>query len=92
MDAQAGQKVAGYVLQNLGLEYETIENMELAKEIQAGYHQGGSLSFERKSLMKTVVWGKDSTLINETIKIPKKSMRDPTISAKDFYSKKNSLW
>ena len=75
MDAQTSQNVKGYEVQSLELEYETIKNAELAREIQAGYGQGRYLSYVHKTLMKTVVWDKDSTLTNEIINPPTKLMR-----------------
>ena len=75
MIAQSGQSVAGYSLENLELEYETIENLDLAEEVLSHYSQGRSLSFNHVTLMKTVEWDKDATLHNETINIPRKSMK-----------------
>ena len=45
MVAQSGQSVAGYTLENLELEYETIENLDLAEQVLEKYSQGRSLSF-----------------------------------------------
>ena len=75
MVAQSGQSVAGYSLENLELEYETIENLDLAEEVLANYSVGRSLSFDHVTLTKTVEWDKDATLHNETINIPRKSMK-----------------
>ena len=75
MVAQSGQSVGGYSLENLELEYETIENLDLAEEVLGNYSQGRSLSFNHVTLMKTVEWDKDVTLHNETINIPRKSMK-----------------
>ena len=75
MVAQSGESVAGYSLENLELEYETIENLDLAEKVLANYSQGRSLSFNHVTLMKTVEWNKDHTLHNETINIPRKSMK-----------------
>ena len=75
MVAQSGQSVAGYSLQNLELEYETIENLDLAEKVLENYSVGRSLSFNHVTLMKTVEWDKDATLHNETINIPRKSMK-----------------
>jgi hypothetical protein len=44
MVAQGGQKADGYKLENLELEYETIENDSLASEISSMYTTGRSLS------------------------------------------------
>ena len=75
MKAQSGQSVAGYSLENLELEYETIENSDLTQQVLEKYTMGRSLSFNHVTLMKTVEWDKDATLHNETINIPRKSMK-----------------
>ena len=75
MVAQSGESKGKYTLENLELEYETIENPELAYEILNNYSQGRSLTFNHVTLMKTVEWDKDATLHNETVNIPRKSMK-----------------
>ena len=75
MKAQSGEAVEGYSLENIELEYETIENQDLANHTTESYEIGRSLSFEHVTLMKTTEWDKDSTLINETINLPRKSMK-----------------
>ena len=65
MVAQSGQSVAGYSLKNL----------DLAEEVLKNYSVGRSLSFNHVTLMKTVEWDKDATLHNETINMPRKSMK-----------------
>ena len=75
MKAPSGQSVAGYTLENLELEYETIENQDLAIDVLSNYTTGRSLSYNHVTLMKTVEWDKDATLHNETINIPWKSMK-----------------
>ena len=74
MVAQSGQKVAGYKLENLELEYETIENDVLASEVLSLYSTGRSLSYKHVTLMRTGNWDKDLTIVNENINIPRKSM------------------
>ncbi|CAB4023000.1 Hypothetical predicted protein [Paramuricea clavata] len=71
MVAQANEKVEGYTLKNIHLEYETIENEELAKRINEGYETGRSLSYKHTTLLKTTVWSKDATRFNETIDVPR---------------------
>ena len=73
--AQIGETLGNYSLENLQLEYETIDNLDLANEVSSTYAVGRSLSYEHITLMKTVVWPADSTLINENINVPRKSMR-----------------
>ncbi|CAB3993124.1 Hypothetical predicted protein [Paramuricea clavata] len=74
MVAQGGQKVDGYKLENLELEYDTIENDSLASEISSKYTYGRSLSYKHVTLMSTSNWDKDLTIVNENINIPRKSM------------------
>ena len=74
MTAQGGQKVEGYKLENLELEYETIENDVLAGEVSSMYTTGRSLSYKHVTLMRTSNWDKDLTIVNENINIPRKSM------------------
>ena len=75
MTVQASQTLGSYTLEDSKLEYETIENMDLANEIVEKYSIGRSLSYEHITLMKTVVWAAASTLMNENINIPRKSMK-----------------
>ena len=74
MMAQSSEKVGGYTLENLELEYETIENQSVADEISSMYSTGRSLSYQHVTLMKTGNWGKDLTIVNENINLPRKSM------------------
>ena len=75
MVIQSGQTLGTYTLEDLQLEYEIIENIYLANEIAEKYAVCRSLSYEHITLMKTVVWTAASTLLNENINIPRKSMR-----------------
>ena len=72
--AQGGEDKGNYRLDNLELEYETIENDRLASEITGQYSSGRSLSYKHITLMRSCNWGRDSTIINENINIPRKSM------------------
>ncbi|CAB4002867.1 Hypothetical predicted protein [Paramuricea clavata] len=74
MTAQGGEAKGDYKLDNLELEYETIENDNLASEVSSLYSTGRSLSYKHVTLMRTSNWDKDSTIINENINIPRKSM------------------
>ena len=60
MEAQSGQKVDGYTLENLQLQYETIDNMVIRK----GYMENRTLHYEHVSLLQTKIWDKATTLIN----------------------------
>ena len=73
LKTQANQTPGNY-LENLELEYKTIDNPELSTEISNLYASGRSLSYEHVTLMKTVAWSSSSRLINENINIPHKSM------------------
>ena len=46
MEAQSGEKVAGYTLEDINLEYETIDNPKIATDITQRYMVGRSLTFE----------------------------------------------
>lgn len=59
MIAQSSEAVRGYTLENLELEYETMENANLANEVTSLYACGRSLSYEHCTLMKSVEWGED---------------------------------
>ena len=75
MVSQSGQSVGGYTLENLELEYETVENQDLVNDVISGYVAGRSLSYEHATLMRTTEWDKSSTLVNKTINLPRKSMK-----------------
>ncbi|CAB4011381.1 Hypothetical predicted protein [Paramuricea clavata] len=74
MTAQGGEAKGNYKLDNLELEYETIENDALAGEVSRMYSTGRSLSYKHVTLMRTSNWDKDLTIVNENINIPRKSM------------------
>ncbi|CAB4001811.1 Hypothetical predicted protein [Paramuricea clavata] len=74
MTAQGGEAKGNYKLDNLELEYETIENDALASEVSRMYSTGRSLSYKHVTLMRTSNWDKDLTIVNENINIPRKSM------------------
>ena len=73
--AQSGQTLGSYSLENLELEYETIENQDVANSVSSVYGSGRSLSYEHLTLMKTTVLAASSTLVNENVNIPRRSMR-----------------
>ena len=75
MAVQTSQSVRGYTLENFELEYETVGNRDLTIDVVGGYETGRSLSYVHTTLMKTVEWNKDSTTINETVNLPRKSMK-----------------
>ena len=53
--AQSGQQLGSYSLENLEMEYETIENQNIANSVSSLYGSGRSLSFEHVTHMKTTV-------------------------------------
>ncbi|CAB4023220.1 Hypothetical predicted protein [Paramuricea clavata] len=75
MKAQGGKNVEGYTLENIELEYESINNIGLARKVESQYNVGRKLSFEHAILMKKTEWSEDSTIINETINVPRRSMK-----------------
>jgi hypothetical protein len=75
MSAQGGESVEGYTLENIELEYESIDNIDLARKAENLYGSERELSFEHVTLMKKTEWSKDSTIINETINVPRRSMK-----------------
>ena len=52
MEAQSGQKVQGYTLENIELEYETIDNSQIAADITKRFMDGRSLSFEHVTMQQ----------------------------------------
>jgi hypothetical protein len=62
MNAQGGEKVDGYTLENIELEYESIDNIGLARKVESQYNVGRKLYFEHVILMKKTEWSKDSPL------------------------------
>ena len=75
MVAQSRQSVAGYTLEDIKLEYETIEDADVYHNALNTYDIGRSLSYEHVTPFKREIWDKDATLINENINLPRKSMR-----------------
>ena len=73
MVAQSGQKVAGYSLEDIRLEYSTIKNSNIYNQALNEY-EGRSLIFRDISFVDAVPWGKDTVLINKTINSPCESM------------------
>ena len=73
MVAQSGQKVAGYSLEDIRLEYSTIENSNIYSQALNEY-EGRSLTFKNISFVDEMPWGKDTVLINKTINSPCESM------------------
>jgi hypothetical protein len=47
----------------------------LARKVESQYNAGRKLYFEHVILMKKTEWSKDSTIINETINVPRRIMK-----------------
>ncbi len=62
MSAQNGENVDGYTLENIELEYETIDNQNLAQESSSKYDTRRSLVWEHITHIKALNWSKDSTI------------------------------
>ncbi|CAB3998285.1 Hypothetical predicted protein [Paramuricea clavata] len=75
MNAQSSESVEGYSLENIELEYESIENNNLARKYENLYGSERELSFEHTTLMKKTEWDKSATIVNETINVPRRSMK-----------------
>jgi hypothetical protein len=75
MVAQQGQKVADYKILDSWLEYETITAESLYNDSVSTYSQKNNIPFVyvTHNLMKTV--GKNETVINDKIQLPRKRMR-----------------
>jgi hypothetical protein len=75
MNAQGAERLERYTLENIELENESIDNIGLARKVESQYNVGRKLYFEHVILMKKTEWSKDSTIINETINVPRRSMK-----------------
>ena len=74
MVAQTNETKGTYKLTDMKLEYDLIESRSLADRVRGDYLAGRSLGYSYTSLLKTLVWGKDSTKEFVDINIPRKSM------------------
>ena len=75
MTPQSGESIGDYKLENMRIEYESIENIEIAKEISRMYEAGRSMYFEEAQLLETKPWAKTLTMTSEKVNIPRKSMK-----------------
>ena len=75
MVAQTGQKIGNYKLENLFLQFETIPNKDLANKVRAEYSFGRQLWYNHITLLKSVVWKKDSVREDISVNIPCRSMK-----------------
>ena len=67
--AQTSQKIGGYTLGNLELEFESVDSQEIANEVKSMYSAGRTLTYVHATLLKTSEWDKDSTL-HENVNLP----------------------
>ena len=67
--------VGSYELTNLRLEYEVIENKDIADEIVELYDGEHTLSFEDVMAYKTKIWRDDSTIQNLHVNPSRQSLR-----------------
>ncbi len=74
MVAQSGQSVEGYSLKDVNLTYETIESSDLYSQALSEYADT-DFPFEHITHSRMSNWRKDQTDVNETIDLPRKSMR-----------------
>lgn len=78
MTPQNRSTVCTYTLENLELEYKTIQNLDIAPEASGLFGSGRSLSYEHATLMKTVDWDKyqvvTNAIYNENMNLLRKSM------------------
>ena len=63
MVAQTNQKVAGYTLEDVRLEYSSIENPDVYNKALSSF-QSRTLVFEDVTFIDEENWGKDTTIIN----------------------------
>ena len=75
MNTQTGETVDRYKLTDMNLEYETIEGVQLAKEVKDQYEVGRELWYDHTTLLKTLEWSKTSTREVIDINIPRKSLK-----------------
>ena len=75
MNAQGGENVERYTLEYIELEQESIDNAKLPRKVESQYNTERELSFENVILVKKTEWSKDSTVINETINVPRRSIK-----------------
>jgi hypothetical protein len=64
-----------YKLENICLEYNTIKNEILARQLQNNYNTGFSIFYDWIDHFKTVTINANDSLINENINFPKRSIK-----------------
>ena len=61
MKAQTNEETGNYKPTDTQLEYEIIESKELANKVRGTFNVGRSLRYDYTTLLKTLLWSKDST-------------------------------
>ena len=64
-----------YTLKNICLEYDTVTNETLARQLLNNYISGASFLFDWIDHFKTVTVGRTETVINENINFPRRSIK-----------------
>ena len=75
MKAQTNEETGTYRLTDLQLEYEVIKSDGLAASVRGTYNTSRSFPYNYSTLLKTLLWSKDSTHEVIDINIPRKSMK-----------------
>ena len=71
----SNSNTVNYRLTNIQMEYETLKDEDLAREI-AGYYNGGkSFLYEHMHHFRTIPFKESDSIINENINLPRKSIR-----------------
>ena len=65
----------GYEMTNIQLEYEVIHSKDLADKVLLSYVNGKRFLYEHVSHHKTISFAKSTTIINESINVPRRSMK-----------------
>ena len=64
-----------YKLTNIQLEYETLADDSLTREISGYYNAGKSFLYEHVQHFRTIPFKESDTIINENINVPRRSMK-----------------
>ena len=83
LSTQANHAAANYSLENLELEYETITNPELARDITNMFSSSVSIPLEHVTMFRKISWAKANTVQKITVNIPHKSMKGIVLLFKD---------
>ena len=68
-------KDMNFELKNICLEYDTISNETIARQLVNNYNAGFSLYYDWIDHFKTLTVSRNTTLINENVNIPKRSIK-----------------